>query len=235
MKKYRFPLTCCAVLTLLVGCSSLSDSNASNSEQVISGGERGDHTAQLFWVTQNKNGVSHAADYVAADNGDHYKTTYEWTDDVVREVSRHGEQLQQGEVVPFETLLRFDTHGDAIYQRYRVDGKVFPLSQKQIDQYRQQARSVLKVTTRDHKQGVSLIQGYWNGQTFESCDGQVSHTLTYNHTVPASVIERLATSDSYIAFVGKRSKEAVRIETMLMFEDSHHECVTPLSDPEDED
>ncbi|MGO1296679.1 MAG: DUF1481 domain-containing protein [Vibrio sp.] len=228
MKNYRFPLICSVALACLTGCSSFSDSNASHSQQTHTGGERVGHETHLFWVTQSNKVVNHAADYVTAENGEHYQTSYQWTDDVVREVSRQGEYIQQGEVVPFETLLRFDTHGDAIYQRYRVDGKVFPLSQKQIEQYRQQARHVLKVTTNDHKQGLGLVQGYWNGQSFASCDGHTYPTLTYNHTVPAAVIERLASTDSYIAFVGKQSQDAVRMDTMLMFEDNNHECVTPM-------
>lgn len=218
---------------LLAGCSSFSDANGSNSKQVLSGGERVGHDVHLFWVTQNKQTVTQAADYVVTGDGHGYKTTYQWTDGVVREVARQGESLKNGEVVPFETLLRFDAHGDAIYQRYRVDGKVFPLSQQQTEQYQQQARDVLKVTTDEHKQGLELIQGYWNGQAFETCNGQQFASLTFNHTVADAIVERLESSKSYIAFVGQRSGDTVKMKTMLMLKESNHGCVTPKNEVDD--
>ncbi|WP_068711631.1 DUF1481 domain-containing protein [Vibrio tritonius] len=222
MKSRIVPFLFAAVLA---GCSSSISTPKLVNTQHYTGGERIGDEARYYWFTEKNNVPDQASDYVIAGPFNWYKTTYRWEDGFVREVSRVGERLQNEEVAPFETLLRFDSHGEAIYQRYRLDGKVLPLSSEQIDQYVKQARYVSKVTQDQKKQGLELIQGVWNGQEFDRCNDAKYQRLQFNDTLPSLVINRLASLDSYVAFIGKVNKDSVYIDTLLTLAEGSHGCM----------
>ncbi|MDK9759153.1 DUF1481 domain-containing protein, partial [Vibrio sp. D173a] len=71
------------------------------------------------------------------------------------------------------------------------------------------------------------LQGYWNGSTFESCNGDEFDEFEFNQTLPSFVINRLATVDSYAAILGNVSlgKGSVSVEELLMLAEDSHECI----------
>ncbi|NMT50731.1 DUF1481 domain-containing protein, partial [Vibrio parahaemolyticus] len=68
--------------------------------------------------------------------------------------------------------------------------------------------------------------GYWNGQSFETCKGKVFSTLEFNQTLPKFIIERLSSVDSYVAFVGKQSRNKAMVDELLMLNDDDFDCVS---------
>ncbi|MZI94240.1 DUF1481 domain-containing protein [Vibrio sp. CAIM 722] len=222
--KYR--IASILLLSVLAGCSSTSPTLKKPQTELYSGGERVGDEARYYWFTEKNKAPVSASDYVISGAYNWYKTSYRWDNNLVREVSRVGAQRKDGKVVSFETLLRFDVRGEPIYQRYRIDGKVYPLTTEQIDKYIQQARYVSKVTQEQDKQGLELIQGVWNGEKFVTCRARQYARVQFNDSLPDFVINRLASIDSYIAFLGKIRNNTIYIEKLLTLDDSEHQCVT---------
>lgn len=70
-----------------------------------------------------------------------------------------------------------------------------------------------------------LLQGYWDGDTFETCEGEEYNTLEFNKTLPSFVVNRLASVDSYVAFLGKKSPRRVEVDTLLLMDDDDRDCI----------
>ncbi len=121
----------------------------------------GDATS-LYWMTERLTRVSTAADYVTMGDYGSYQSDYRWDDGELRELIRKGKQLdaKQG-LVPFQIHIRFNKDGDAVYQQYRVNGKVLPLQRDQLERYKQEANDVVTSIKKQSRDGQSLIQGYW--------------------------------------------------------------------------
>ncbi|MGR5165321.1 DUF1481 domain-containing protein [Vibrio owensii] len=209
----------------LVGCSSVETPNLDQFTHFSGGKIMGDATS-LYWMTERLTRVSTAADYVAMGDYGSYQSDYRWDDGELRELIRKGEQLdaKQG-LVPFQIHIRFNKDGDAIYQQYRVNGKVLPLQRDQLERYKQEANDVVTSIKKQSRDGQSLIQGYWDGETFETCKGREFATLEFNQTLPKFVIDRLASVDSYIAFIGKESRNTATVDELLMLNDDDFDCV----------
>lgn len=185
----------------------------------------GDATS-LYWMTERLTRVSTAADYVTMGDYGSYQSDYRWDDGELRELIRKGEQLDAKQVlVPFQIHIRFNKDGDAVYQQYRVNRKVLPLQRDQLERYKQEANDVVTSIKKQSRDGQSLIQGYWDGETFETCKGREFTTLEFNQTLPKFVIDRLASVDSYIAFIGKESRNAATVDELLMLNDDDFDCV----------
>ncbi len=185
----------------------------------------GDATS-LYWMAERLTRVSTAADYVAMGDSGSYQSDYRWDDGKLRELIRKGEQLdtKQG-LVPFQIHIRFNKDGDAIYQQYRVNGKVLPLRRDQLERYKTEANDVVASIKSQSREGQSLIQGFWDGETFETCKGREFATLEFNQTLPKFVIDRLASVDSYIAFIGKESRNTATVDELLMLNDDNFDCI----------
>ncbi|MFV8439077.1 peptidyl-prolyl cis-trans isomerase [Vibrio owensii] len=210
---------------VLVGCSSVETPNLDQFTHFSGGKIMGDATS-LYWMTERLTRVSTAADYVTMGDYGSYQSDYRWDDGELRELIRKGEQLdaKQG-LVPFQIHIRFNKDGDAIYQQYRVNGKVLPLQRDQLERYKQEANDVVTSIKKQSRDGQSLIQGYWDGETFETCKGREFATLEFNQTLPKFVIDRLASVDSYIAFIGKESRNTATVDELLMLNDDDFDCV----------
>ncbi|APX04820.1 peptidylprolyl isomerase [Vibrio campbellii] len=209
----------------LVGCSSVETPNLDQFTNFSGGKIMGDATS-LYWMTERLTRVSTAADYVTMGDYGSYQSDYRWDDGELRELIRKGKQLdaKQG-LVPFQIHIRFNKDGDAVYQQYRVNGKVLPLQRDQLERYKQEANDVVTSIKKQSRDGQSLIQGYWDGETFETCKGREFTTLEFNQTLPKFVIDRLASVDSYIAFIGKESRNAATVDELLMLNDDDFDCV----------
>ncbi|MFA0372778.1 DUF1481 domain-containing protein, partial [Vibrio sp. 10N.222.54.F6] len=75
-----------------------------------------------------------SADYVTMGDYGWYKTDYAWSEYVLREFVREGELRDDSlSLVPYRVHVRFNQSGEAVYQQYRLDGKVLPLQSVQLD------------------------------------------------------------------------------------------------------
>ena len=145
---------------------------------------------------------------------------------MLREFIREGEQRNSSnELVPYRVHVRFNKSGEAVYQQYRIDSKILPIQAKQLENYQKEAKSVLETTMKQDDEGLRLVQGYWNGSSFETCAGGEFDRFEFNQTLPSFVINRLATVESYAAFLGSDSLGKMSVEELLMLAEDSHDCV----------
>ena len=177
---------------LLFGCSSTPSPNISQITESTSGQRQGD-AVSLYWVTERLTKPETAADYVTAGDYGWYQSNYRWSEDSLREVIREGEKLIVGQgLTSYSVHIRFNSSGEAVYQQYRENNRVLPLRPEEIDQYKGSADLVLANTRGDNK----LYQGYWNGEIFETCEGQEFTKISFEETLPSYVIDRIQGLDS---------------------------------------
>ncbi|WP_367989217.1 DUF1481 domain-containing protein [Vibrio sp. NTOU-M3] len=225
MKKILLPSL---ITSFLLGCSStVPTSNLSQISQYSGGQNMGD-AVSFYWFSESLGSPLASADYVASGDYGWYYTDYRWEENRVRELIREGEQAKgKRGMVPYRVHVRFNKEGEAVYQQYRVDGKVLPLNQEQLQRYVQEANATANVTKKQDKEGLELIQGYWDGANFETCSGQSYEKIEFNQTLPSFVVNRLSSIDSYVAFLGKTRTNKVIVEELLMLADDDHDCIEP--------
>lgn len=224
MKKQLYTSLLLASLSL-VGCSSVETPNLEQFTHFTGGKTEGD-ASSLYWMTERLTRVSTAADYVTAGDYGWYQSDYRWDAGELRELTRKGDQIDAKlGMVPFQIHIRFNKDGEAVYQQYRVNNKVLPLQRDQLARFKSEANDVVASVKERSRNGQSLIQGYWDGESLEVCDGKEFTTLEFNQTLPKFVIDRLASVDSYIAFIGKESRNKVTVDELLLLKDDEFDCV----------
>jgi hypothetical protein len=224
MKKQLYTSLLLASLSL-VGCSSVETPNLEQFTHFTGGKTEGD-ASSLYWMTERLTRVSTAADYVTAGDYGWYQSDYRWDAGELRELTRKGDQIDAKlGMVPFQIHIRFNKDGEAVYQQYRVNNKVLPLQRDQLARFKSEANDVVASVKERSRKGQSLIQGYWDGESLEVCDGKEFTTLEFNQTLPKFVIDRLASVDSYIAFIGKESRNKVTVDELLLLKDDEFDCV----------
>ncbi len=221
MKKIAFSLI---TVLLIAGCSSSSNSTFSSKSHFSGGQHTGDATT-YYWYTESSSKPMAAADHVTSETHGWYETSYRWDEGNVREVVRSGEQAKGNELVPYTVHVRFNKDGEAVYQQYRVNKKILPLNQGQLERFATEAKVIQKVTKEKNKQGLELLQGFWDGTKFESCSGVEYTNVKFNHTLPNFVMSRLSRLDNYIGFLGKIRNKTVYIDELLILADDAHGCV----------
>ncbi len=185
----------------------------------------GDATS-MYWYTERLTLPVTAADYVTVGDYGWYKSNYRWEGGSVRELMREGEQLKDDQgLVPYSIHVRFNQEGEAVYQQFRIDGKVLPLKAAKLDQLIQEAQAVARKTKQQDKAGLELMQGYWDGSTFETCDGRSYSSIEFNQTLPSFVVSRLEGIDNYLTFVGSGRVNRVVVNDLLMLADDDQECI----------
>lgn len=221
-----------SVLTsFLLGCSTTSPRPNLDQFSEYSGGlSMGDATS-FYWYTEKLTKSNTAADYVSAGDYGWYKSDYRWDENQLREFIREGQQLSFSDngLVPYRIHVRFNKEGDAIYQQYRLNGKVLPLQREQLQRYQQESLAIIDTTKQQNRDGVELIQGYWDGSEFETCSGREFNKFEFNQTLPSFVINRLASIDSYVAFLGRQSNRKLEVTELLMLADDDHDCIERTS------
>lgn len=224
-------------LLLLAGCSStlswqdqISGKLRGSVESVnLSGGAYDGQMKSFYWFTRAMSKPQTASDFVELPDNAWYKTSYQWQDGTIKEIVREGEMVQQNQALePFLVHIRFSAEGEAIYQRYRVNNQVLPLNQNDLNGYAQDARKLVETVERLNSQGLRLIQGVWDGQIFESCDGvQYKNVKFKEASLPIMVKQRLNGLTSYAAFIGRSNKrtKTVTVENLLVLEKASHGCI----------
>lgn len=220
IKPLKFSLIL-VISTALIGCSS-SDGLEWQLRTYTGGSRMGDSTS-FFWYTENFSLPYEGADYVTSTNDRWYQTHYRWLDSKVSEIVREGDIVVEDDLVPFSLHLRFNPEGEAVYQQYRVDRKIRPLQDNVLQGYLKQAEAIAEATK--NQKALSLIQGYWDGEQFETCAGEDYAKLEFNKTLPSFVIDRLSSFDNYLAFLGTIKHGEVYIEELLMLADDNHDCI----------
>ncbi|WP_060983429.1 DUF1481 domain-containing protein [Vibrio splendidus] len=212
--------------TFLIGCSSTSPRKNLEQFETHTGGQVMGDATSFYWVT-NKLTQSHtSADYVTVGDYGWYQTDYAWSEGVLREFIREGEQRNSSnELVPYRVHVRFNKSGEAVYQQYRIDSKILPIQAKQLENYQKEAKSVLETTLKQNDEGLRLVQGYWDGSSFKTCAGGEFDRIEFNQTLPSFVIDRLASVESYAAFLGSDSLGKMSVEELLMLAEDSHDCV----------
>ncbi|XHY19513.1 hypothetical protein ViNHUV68_01810 [Vibrio sp. NH-UV-68] len=228
-------LTSALVTALVVGCSSQVTTASLEQFSNYTGGQTIGDATSLYWYTERATFPYSAGDYVSAGDYGWYQSDYRWSDGNLRELIRQGEQLKDNLVlVPYRIHVRFDKQGDAIYQQYRLDGKVLPLKNDKLQWLQQEARNIPPLTKSQSSNGLKLIQGYWDGSTFETCSGRSYDQVEFNETLPSFVVNRLSTLDSYVAFLGATRNSKIVVNQLLMLADDDHDCIEQPSLIEDE-
>ncbi|OEF29384.1 DUF1481 domain-containing protein [Vibrio rumoiensis] len=217
-------------LLLLAGCSSWQSKFSGSVEPVnLSGGAYDGQDKSFYWLTRALSSPRSASDYVQQPDRAWYKSSYQWQDGTLKEIVREGEMRQPDQSLkPFLVHIRFSADGEAIYQRYRVDNQILPLNQSDLKRYSQDADNLVEKVDDLNSQGLSLVQGVWDGNTFESCDGVQYKNVDYQEaSLPITVVERLNDFTSYAAFIGTRDKKSktVVVNNLLVLDKASHGCI----------
>lgn len=225
MKKFLLPTLLTAVL---LGCSS--DPSIDSSTRLVTnmtGGQSLGDSVSYFWYTEQYNFPLSAADFVTSGDYGWYKSDYRWRrDGVIREVVREGEQLKLNKgLIPFKLHLRFNDKGEAVYQQYRVDGKVLPIPQEDIAFVINNADTLRETVLEQNSNGQKLVQGYWDGKVFTTCSGKEYARFEINQALPNFVINRLASLDSYAAFLAATTPSTLIVIDMYNLADDSFDCV----------
>ncbi|WP_059021921.1 DUF1481 domain-containing protein [Vibrio coralliirubri] len=212
--------------TFLIGCSSTSPRKNLEQFETHTGGQVMGDATSFYWVTNKLTQPHTSADYVTVGDYGWYQTDYAWSEGVLREFIREGEQRNSSnELVPYRVHVRFNKSGEAVYQQYRIDSKILPIQVKQLENYQKEAKSVLETTMKQNDEGLRLVQGYWDGSSFKTCAGGEFDRIEFNQTLPSFVIDRLASVESYAAFLGSDSLGKMSVEELLMLAEDSHDCV----------
>ncbi|MGR4999983.1 uncharacterized protein DUF1481 [Vibrio crassostreae] len=212
--------------TFLIGCSSTSPRKNLEQFETHTGGQVMGDATSFYWVTNKLTQPHTSADYVTVGDYGWYQTDYAWSEGVLREFIREGEQRNSSnELVPYRVHVRFNKSGEAVYQQYRIDSKILPIQAKQLENYQKEAKSVLETTMKQNDEGLRLVQGYWDGSSFKTCAGGEFDRIEFNQTLPSFVIDRLASVESYAAFLGSDSLGKMSVKELLMLAEDSHDCV----------
>ncbi|OEF87199.1 DUF1481 domain-containing protein [Vibrio splendidus] len=212
--------------TFLIGCSSTSPRKNLEQFETHTGGQVMGDATSFYWVTNKLTQPHTSADYVTVGDYGWYQTDYAWSEGVLREFIREGEQRNSSnELVPYRVHVRFNKSGEAVYQQYRIDSKILPIQAKQLENYQKEAKSVLETTMKQNDEGLRLVQGYWDGSFFKTCAGGEFDRIEFNQALPSFVIDRLASVESYAAFLGSDSLGKMSVEELLMLAEDNHDCV----------
>ncbi|KAA8669143.1 DUF1481 domain-containing protein [Vibrio gigantis] len=212
--------------TFLIGCSSTSPRKNLEQFETHTGGQVMGDATSFYWVTNKLTQPHTSADYVTVGDYGWYQTDYAWSEGVLREFIREGEQRNSSnELVPYRVHVRFNKSGEAVYQQYRIDSKILPIQSKQLENYQKEAESVLETTMKQNDEGLRLVQGYWDRSSFKTCAGGEFDRIEFNQTLPSFVINRLASVESYAAFLGSDSLGKMSVEELLMLAEDSHDCV----------
>lgn len=231
MKRILLPVL---ILLTLAGCSSTQNLFSGKFVRSVepfnwSGGEVTDNSKSYYWLNRSATEPQSASDYVELSNDAWYKSSYKWQDGMIREIVREGQTAQNShDLQRYLVHIRFSNTGEAIYQRYRIGNQVFPLNQPDLDRYVEEAERIVTKVEALHSDNLKLIQGIWDGQTFEACDGRQYTNINFQNTkLPLAIKDRINTLNSYVAFIGMTNpkRNSVTVNQLISMNDADYTCI----------
>ncbi|MBD1574598.1 DUF1481 domain-containing protein [Vibrio sp. S17_S38] len=231
MKRILLPVI---ILLTLAGCSSTQNLFSGKFVRSVepfnwSGGEVTDNSKSYYWLNRSATEPQSASDYVELSNDAWYKSSYQWQNGMISEIVREGQIAQSDHGLQrYLVHIRFSNTGEAIYQRYRVGDQILPLNQPDLDRYVNEAERIVTKVEGFHEDNKKLIQGIWDGQTFEACDGRQYTNINFqNPQLPLAIKDRINTLNSYVAFIGKTNSKqnSVTVNQLVSLKSDDYACI----------
>lgn len=217
-------------LSLLAGCASNPTVPENNITPVLThtGGQSLGDSTSIYWFTSQQNRpVSLAERVMSGDYGD-YRTDYRWRDGKLREIKREGTQLDEQQIKPFSLHVRYDTLGNAVFQRYTFGDDLIPLSEDQLQQLVQEAKHGTNVVKQQRKDDQSLVQGFWQQGLFYRCGDERQLKVNFSPELPDYAQQQLLESQQsgYMAVIGQVRRGTLTAKTLLMLTEIQPACLT---------
>ncbi|PMH46220.1 hypothetical protein BCU68_02265 [Vibrio sp. 10N.286.49.B3] len=217
--------------TLLAACSSTAPRSHLDQVMSFSSAYTVADTASFYWYSEKLLKPLSGADYVVEGSSGWYKTDYRWNDNGLSELIREGEQRKgssrasRNKRVPYRVHVRFNQAGEAVYQQYRIDGKVYPLNSSQMAAYKEDAALLSSRVKASHKEGYTLIQGYWDGSDLKDCQHNPYAELSFTPPLPNDAIRAALAQPSFVAFSGAEKGKRIAVEKLILSDSLEHACV----------
>lgn len=215
------------VILLLAGCSSFTTPLSQQAKvKEFAGGDADGGKTALFWLTERSDTPLSSSDDVKFTDNSWYKSHYVWSGKNLRELTRVGERpINSGKLVPYQVTLRFSSVGEAVYQRQDINGKVMPMRSEQIHEMKTQADELITTSKSQQKQGLQLIQGYWNYGAFTTCAGEEYTNIEFTPSLPEAVVNSLNNEQHFAAFIGEYRVRKIVVDELVLLKEGDFNCV----------
>ncbi|AJR06893.1 DUF1481 domain-containing protein [Photobacterium gaetbulicola] len=217
-------------VSLLAGCASNPTVPENNITPVLThtGGQSLGDSTSIYWFTSQQNRPVSLADRVMAGDYGDYRTDYRWRDGKLREIKREGRQLDEQQLKPFSLHVRYDTLGNAVFQRYTLGDELIPLGSRQLQQLLEEAEHGTDVVKQQRKDDQSLVQGFWKQGQFYRCADQRPLQVNFTPVLPDYVQQQVQEhqQDGYMAVIGQVRRSTLTAKTLLMLADDQPACLT---------
>ena len=213
---------------LMTGCAFLDSAPSAEHWKTYSGGRAAGDVTHFYWYNEFQSMPDNAADKVLMGDNGWYISQYRWQSGALRELIREG--VQQS--VPYHLHVRFNAHGDAVYQQYRVNQRVVPLNASERSALLEQANQVISLSKQQAEQNLALYQGVWNGRRLKTCNGHRFTQLQLPDSTPDYVAQRFQ-QPIYVAFLARVNEAQLQVEQILRLDEPDTPCmVEPQVVPE---
>ncbi|WP_413113816.1 DUF1481 domain-containing protein [Thaumasiovibrio sp. DFM-14] len=154
---------------LLVGCAQIgtTPSTTITPIQKISSAHVLDDLSYLLWLEQRGQRPLRLRVQLLDQAEQRAEGLYLWREGLLREVEQQGHM--DGKL--YHLVVRYDTAGDPVYQRYLLNDKVMPLKEIELHKLYQQASDALQLARSTTAEGYELWQGYWTSEGYVDCKG----------------------------------------------------------------
>lgn len=195
---------------VLSGCvaGNLADNPALPITKVNVAEQKLDGT-HIYWYLSRQNTPERLGERVYSAKLGDYQSDYQWQSGKLKMLLQQGERLVDGQQVPFELQLRFDSQGVAVYQRYTEDGQILPLTIDEIAELKQHSEYLVQQIERLKKSKQYFEQGYKKQQQLISC--QTKQLMAIDDPNVLSVIA----PSGYWAVIGEQKNGKLRINKLL--------------------
>lgn len=215
---------------LLTGCVASSvPENPIAPIQTISGGEVTGDTTSLYWYSHRQKRAIQLSEVLMVGDASQYQSDYRWREGKLREMKRQGTQLHDDGLKSFTMHVRYDTEGNAVFQRYTVADTVLPLSDAELTELKIQANTAIDLVKNHSKQGTSLIQGRWAGNRFMRCGDNRELEVAFQPILTNLMVKQVQaqSQDGFMAVNGKIQKKDLIAEQLLLLKDNTQQCIYP--------
>ncbi|MGR5065989.1 DUF1481 domain-containing protein [Photobacterium sp. DNB22_13_2] len=217
-------------LSLLAGCASNPTVPENNITPVLThaGGQNLGDSTSIYWFTSQQNRPVSLAERVMSGDYGEYRTDYRWRDGKLREIKREGTQLDEQQIKSFSLHVRYDTLGNAVFQRYTLGDELIPLGEAQLQQLVQEAKHGTDVVKQQRKNDQSLVQGFWQQGQFYRCGDERKLKVTFTPELPGYVQQQLLERQQagYMAVIGQVRRDALTAKALLMLTEPQPACLT---------